>query len=98
MLEVQGRWVRAIEARLAAVAEFEAAGRPADSATERLAAAAHLRSAAKFTAALGLLDIAHTEAREAGRVDLEARAIGLEGTSSPGWAGGMKGSRSSVRA
>ncbi len=79
VLEVQGRWARAIEARLAAVTGFEAAGRPAEAATERLAAAAHLRSAADFTAALGLLDLARTEAREAGRADLEARAIGLEG-------------------
>jgi DNA-binding CsgD family transcriptional regulator/tetratricopeptide (TPR) repeat protein len=79
VLEVQGRWVRAIEARLAAVAAFEASGLPAEAATERLAAAGHLRSAANFTAALGLLDTARTEAREAGRVDLEARAIGLEG-------------------
>ena len=79
VLEVQGRWARAIEARLAAVTEFEAAGRPADAATERLAAAAHLRSAANFTAALGLLSTARSEAHEAGRADLEARAIGLEG-------------------
>ena len=79
VLEVQGRWARAIEARLAAVAAFEAASRPAEAATERLAVAAHLRSAANFTAALGLLDRARTEAREAGRLDLEARAIGLEG-------------------
>ncbi len=79
VLEVQGRWAPAIEARMAAVIAFEAAGLPAEAATERLAAAAHLRSAADFTAALGLLDIAQTEARTAGRVDLEARAIGLEG-------------------
>ena len=79
VLEVQGRWAPAIEARMAAVAAFEAAGLPAEAATERLAAAAHLRSAAEFTAALGLLDLAQTEARTAGRVDLEARAIGLEG-------------------
>jgi DNA-binding CsgD family transcriptional regulator/tetratricopeptide (TPR) repeat protein len=79
VLEVQGRWVPAIEARLAAVAAFEAAGLPAEAATERLAAAAHLRSAADFTAALALLDLARAEAREAGRVDLEARTIGLQG-------------------
>ncbi len=79
VLEVQGRWARALEARMAAVAAFEEAARPAEAATERLAAAAHLRSAASFTAALGLLDTARTEAREAGRADLEARAIGLEG-------------------
>jgi predicted ATPase/DNA-binding CsgD family transcriptional regulator len=79
VLEVQGRWAPAIEARLEAVTAFEAAGLPAEAATERLAAAAHLRSAADFTAALGLLDLARAEAREAARVDLEARAIGLEG-------------------
>jgi predicted ATPase/DNA-binding CsgD family transcriptional regulator len=79
VLEVQGRWARAIEARLAAIMAFETAELPAEAATERLAAAAHLRSAADFTAALGLLDLARAEAREAGRVDLEARAIGLEG-------------------
>ena len=79
VLEVQGRWAWAIEARLAAVTAFEAAGCPAEAATERLAAAAHLRSAANLTVALGLLGTARTEAREAGRVDLEARAIGLEG-------------------
>ncbi len=79
VLEVQGRWSWAIEARLAAVTAFEAAGRPAEAATERLAAAAHLRSAASFTAALALLRSARGEARQAGRLDLEARAIGLEG-------------------
>lgn len=79
VLEVQGRWAPAIEARLAAVTAFEAAGLPAEAATERLAAAAHLRSAADFSAALGLLDLAQAEAREAARADLEARAIGLEG-------------------
>ena len=79
VLEVQGRWARAVEARLAAVTSFEAAGLPEEAATERLAAAAHLRSAADFTAALALLDLARTEARDAGRVDLEARALGLEG-------------------
>jgi len=79
VLEVQGRWARSIDARLAAVTAFEAAGLPADAATERLAAAAHLRSAANFSAALELLGTARSDAREAGRVDLEARAIGLEG-------------------
>ena len=79
VLEVQGRWARGIEARLAAAAEFRAAGRPAEAATERLAAAAHFRSAAEFTAALGLVDLACIEAHEAGRSDLLARALGLQG-------------------
>ena len=63
---------------MAAVTAFEAAGCPAEAATEWLAAAAHLRSAANFTAALGLLDRTNGGTR-GGRVDLEARAIGLEG-------------------
>ncbi len=79
VLEVQGRWSGAIEARLAAADAFEEGGLAAEAATERLAAAAHLRSAANFTAALGLLAISRREAHETGRVDLEARAIGLEG-------------------
>ena len=58
---------------------FEAAGLPAESAIERLTAASHLRSAASFTASLELLAVTHALAVEAGRSDLEARALGLEG-------------------
>jgi DNA-binding CsgD family transcriptional regulator len=78
-LEVIGRWARAIGARLAAADAFAAAGLPAEAATERLAAAAHLRSAASFSAAQALLALTRTEAAAAGRVDLVARAIGLDG-------------------
>jgi DNA-binding CsgD family transcriptional regulator len=77
-LELQGRWEEALATRERAAAAFAAAS-PADAAAERLAAAAHLRSAAGFEAALHLLRIAREEARAAGRVDLEARALGLEG-------------------
>ncbi len=78
VLEVQGRWARAIEARLAAVTEFEAAGRPADAATERLAAAAS-QVGGEFHGSARSLSTARSEAHEACRADLEARAIGLEG-------------------
>ena len=78
-LELAGRWPRAIDARLAAAQWFEAAGLPAESAIERLTAASHLRSAASFTASLELLAVTHALAVEAGRSDLEARALGLEG-------------------
>ena len=99
VLEVQGRWARAIEARLAAVTEFEAAGRPADAATERLAAAAHLRSAANFTAALGLLEHrAFGGARGGSRRTSRPGRSGSRGTSSPAWARATMGSGSSVRA
>ena len=78
-LEVLGRWARAIDARLAAADAFAAAGLPAEAATERLAAAAHLRSAGSFSAAQELLTVTRTEAAAAGRVDLVARATGLDG-------------------
>ena len=41
--------------------------------------AAHLRSAARFRSALDLLATAAEEAGEAGRGDLQARIMGLEG-------------------
>ncbi len=78
-LEVQGRWKRAVDARLAAAEAFAAAGAAAESAVERLAAAAHLRSAASFSAALEILAVARADAVAAERPDLEARAMGLEG-------------------
>jgi DNA-binding CsgD family transcriptional regulator/tetratricopeptide (TPR) repeat protein len=78
-LELQGRWEEALAWREEAAAAFDAAGSPADAAAERLSAAAHLRSAARFRAALGLLDRARRDANEAGRIDLEARILGLEG-------------------
>ena len=78
-LELQGRWQEALASREQAAAAFTTAGLPADAAAERLAAAAHLRSAASFRAALSLLETAAQQARTAGRVDLEARILGLEG-------------------
>jgi DNA-binding CsgD family transcriptional regulator/tetratricopeptide (TPR) repeat protein len=78
-LEVQGRWKRAVEARLEAARAFAAGGALAEAALERLAAAAHLRSAASFGAALEIVGIARADAVAAGRPDLEARAMGLEG-------------------
>ena len=76
---MEGVWEPALEARLSAADAFAASGLPGDAAVERLAVAAHLRSAASFTAALGLLEIVHREADEADRLDLRARALGLEG-------------------
>jgi ATP/maltotriose-dependent transcriptional regulator MalT len=78
-LEVQGRWDEALSSREEAAAAFTTAGAPGDAATERLAAAAHLRSAASFRAAIEVLGRARRDARAADRVDLEARIIGLEG-------------------
>jgi tetratricopeptide (TPR) repeat protein len=78
-LELQGRWQEALASREQAAGAFTAAGFPADAAAERLASAAHLRSAGSFRAALSLLETAGQQAREAGRVDLQARILGQEG-------------------
>jgi DNA-binding CsgD family transcriptional regulator len=78
-LELQGRWQEALASREDAAVAFTAGGRPAEAAAERLAAAAHLRSAGSFRAALSLLETAGRQAREAGRVDLQARVLGHEG-------------------
>ena len=66
-------------AREEAAATFAAGGAAGDAAAERLAAATHLRSAASFRAALQLLELARADALAAGRADLEARILALEG-------------------
>jgi ATP/maltotriose-dependent transcriptional regulator MalT len=77
--ELQGHWDRALAAREAAAQAFAASDLPAEAAAERLSAAAHLRSAARFRSALELLSIAGEEAQRAGRWDLQARIQGLQG-------------------
>jgi DNA-binding CsgD family transcriptional regulator len=79
VLELQGRWQEALAGREQAAVAFTAAGLEADAAAERLASAAHLRSAGSFRAALSLLETAGRQARAAGRVDLQARILGQEG-------------------
>lgn len=79
VLELQGSWEDALETRQQAATAFAEAGRPADAANERLAAAAHLRSAASFQASLMVLQHAKAEAIEAQRPDIAARVLALEG-------------------
>ena len=78
-LELQGAWDRAVTIRQMAAAEFAAAGEPGQAAVERLAAAARLRSAASFKAALELISVGKAEAHAASRKDLELRLLALEG-------------------
>lgn len=77
--ELLGQWDRALAARESAAAAYTAAGRPAEAATERIAAATHLRSAASFHAALDVLDLARADAAAAGRADLAVRVEGQRG-------------------
>jgi DNA-binding NarL/FixJ family response regulator len=79
VLELQGRWQEALAGREQAAVAFTDGGFPAEAAAERLTSAAHLRSAGSFRAAVSLLETAGSQARAAGRVDLQARILGHEG-------------------
>jgi DNA-binding CsgD family transcriptional regulator len=78
--ELQGASERALIARRQAGAAFAAGGRPGDAAAEFLSAAATLDSAGQLAAALELVGEARERADEGERVDLRARALGIEGT------------------
>jgi len=78
-LGLQGAWERALAAHQASASAFAACGEPGEAAAERLAAAAKLRSAGSFLAALKVLETAAPEAGLAGRADLTARIAALEG-------------------
>jgi DNA-binding CsgD family transcriptional regulator len=78
--ELQGQSELALTVRRGAARRFSSTGRHGDASAELVAAAAHLDSAGSLAAALDLVDDAVAEARLAGRRDLEARALGIEGT------------------
>ena len=77
--ELQGHWEAALAAHEAAAQSFAAGGLLAECAAEHLAAAAHMRSAGRYRAALDLLHLAEEEALRAARPDLQARILGLIG-------------------
>jgi DNA-binding CsgD family transcriptional regulator len=79
LYELECAWDAAFAARGIAAESFRAAGRPDEAAAERIAAAGNLQSAGSLTAALELIIEASNEADRAERVDLKARALGLEG-------------------
>lgn len=79
VLEVQGVGEAALAARQRAAAAFDACGLPGEAAAERLAAAEHLDVEVRLSGALDLVVSATREAAAAGRVDVQARALGLEG-------------------
>lgn len=77
--ELQGHWDRALATREAAAQAFADSDLPAEAALEHLSAAAHLRSAGRFRAALDVLLAAYEQAQRADRPDLIARVLGLQG-------------------
>jgi len=79
VLDLRGDRQAALAARQAAAASYVAAELPAEAAIERLAMASYQRSSAKYSEAIALSQAAGNEAREEERLDLQARALGLEG-------------------
>src|SRR5215211_33204 len=69
----------ALAARRAAADAFSSAGKPADAAVEHLALANYLRASADYSEAIEFARAAAEGADQAGRIDLRARALGLEG-------------------
>jgi DNA-binding CsgD family transcriptional regulator len=78
--ELQGAWAQVLSVRKDAAAAFSRAGLPAEAAADLLSAAGHLDSAGSLHAALELVEWAGAEALRAGRSDLRARSLGIEGT------------------
>ncbi len=77
--DLQGDRAAALPAHRAASDAYEAAGRPAEAAIERLAIANYLRYGARYGAAIETARAAARDAEKADRLDLRARALGLEG-------------------
>jgi DNA-binding CsgD family transcriptional regulator len=77
--ELKGERESAFAARRVAADTFAAAEQPADAALERLAMANHRRVGADYGEAMELARTAAADAGRAGRDDLRARALGLEG-------------------
>ena len=77
--DLRGDRESALAARRAAAEAFAAAARPADAAMEHLGAANYLRARAEYTPAIDHARAAAGAAERAGRPDVRARALGLEG-------------------
>jgi predicted ATPase len=77
--ELQGDWDRALAARAAAAQAFGEQGQELEAATEQLAAATHLQSAANLTSALDLIAGAGPAVERTGSIQLRVRAFSLEG-------------------
>lgn len=77
--ELGGERDKAFAARRLAAESFAAAERPAEAALEHLAMADHHRRGARYGEATELAKLAAAEAKEAERVDIGARILGLQG-------------------
>jgi DNA-binding NarL/FixJ family response regulator len=79
VLDLRGERGHAFAARQGAAEHFAAHGAADDAALELLAMANQLRLAAQHVGAMELAGRARTQAEQAGRLDLQLRALGVEG-------------------
>jgi DNA-binding CsgD family transcriptional regulator/tetratricopeptide (TPR) repeat protein len=79
VLALQGDRSSAIDALSSAADAFAASGDPGSAAADRLAAADFLQFSGQHGASLKLSRAAAGEARDAGRIDLQSRALAAEG-------------------
>ncbi|RKQ87246.1 regulatory LuxR family protein [Solirubrobacter pauli] len=79
LYDLQGDRDHALLARRAAVVAFDAASLPGEAAAERLLLAGYGQSAGRHAEAADLARAAQADGERAGRPDLRARALGLEG-------------------
>ncbi len=79
LYELQGDRERALSARMAAAEAFAVSGLPGEAAAERLLVASYRQSSGRHGDAVDLAVSAAVEAAFAERIDLRARAFGLEG-------------------
>jgi DNA-binding CsgD family transcriptional regulator len=77
--DLQGDRAMALPVRRSASDAYEAAGLHAEAAVERLAIANYLRYGASYGAAIETARAAARDAAQADRLDLRARALGVEG-------------------
>ncbi len=77
--ELQANWEAALAARSAAADAFAQSHLPGEAAAERLAVAAHLHGAGRFTSALEFVTASLADAERADRLDLQARGRALQG-------------------
>jgi DNA-binding NarL/FixJ family response regulator len=77
--DLNGDRERALAGRQAAAEVNAAIGEPAEAAADRLVVARYLQAASRHDEAIEFARAAGEEARRAGRTDLRARALGLEG-------------------
>jgi DNA-binding CsgD family transcriptional regulator len=76
---LQGAWDQAMETRRAAAEAFRKSGNHGEAAAEWLAAARHLTAMLHYSSAIDMARKASNMAEQAGRPDVRARALGLEG-------------------